>query len=50
MRLAAHIGRRLSMDANGVESDKGKMNQEREERREGVGDIHNHLDESDEEG
>ena len=29
MRLAAHIGRRLSVDANGIEGGKGKMDQQR---------------------
>lgn len=37
------------MDTDGIESAEGEVDQEREERGEGVSNVHDHLAESDEE-
>ncbi len=50
MGLAAHVGCRLSVDTDRVEGAKSKVDQKREERMEGVSDVHDDLDESDKEG
>lgn len=50
MGFAAHVGCCLGVDTDGIEGAESEVDQEREERREGVSDVHDHLAESDEKG